>query len=581
MREIPSMLDATNNKLIVIDEEDWPNQRKPWREGSFRTFAEKVLQRRHMIMVLMLAGVVLGWVASLAYLAVRVPAFFASSEILISNTTLQLSGPDAVVTQILVENSLVENAIELLRSGRVLGRVIDKVGPEEIERISPRSRLLPWSTSYWEPESSGVSRKQALIALLRSNTTVKRVGSSQIVLVRTRALTATDAAELTNEVAGAFVQEQYEANAVVSTSAALRERIKVLGPTARIISEAVPPKSKDQPSAGVAMLLAMMLGGALGAGSGLCLVGFDRRLRVAEQLAAVTSVECFGYVPQINAPSSKARTTSLLSLGGLALSLDRLGRRARYRSRRAAPPRDLESVLRLSVLRRVRSAVLQRPARRSHKRSWPKTPHIVGVTSCHVAEGKTTVATNLARFIAREGSSVLLIDACRPDTASGSSQETPGLQEILRGTAAPDDVIVSDICPNFDFLPRGKGSGDLDLLWGNLYQAINNRRERNYQWIIVDLSALETGADVRAAGQFFDKLLIVVEWGRTSQGRLRHALHALGPSRDRIIGTVINKVPWISIDPETQARLGQQPGCDEHRSEFADREAKYDQEKIQ
>lgn len=564
------MLDATNSRFTVIDE-DWPGQQKSSREVGFRTFVVKALQRWHMIVVLMLAGTALGWVASLAYLVVRIPAFSASSEILISNTTLQLSGPDAVVTQILVENSLVENAIELLRSGRVLGRVIDKVGLEEIERISPRSHVLPWRGSYWEPESD-VSRRQASIALLRSNTTVKRVGSSQIVLVRARALTAMDAAGLTNEIAGAFVREEYEANAVVSTSAALRERIKVLGPTARIISEAVPPKSKDQPAALVAMLLAMMFGGALGVGSGLCLAGFDRRLRVAEQLAAATSVECFGYVPQINTPSSKTGTASLLSLDGLALSLDRLGWWRRDRSRRAVPPDDLESVLSRSVLRRVRSAVLQRS---------PRTPHILGVTSCRAAEGKTTLATNLARFIAREGSSVLLIDACCPYVANGPPQETPGLQELLRGTVSLGDVIVSDICPNFDFLPRGKGSGDLDLLWGNLPHAINNRRERSYQWIILDLSALETETDVRAAGQFFDELLIVVEWGRTSQGRLQHALRTLGPLRDRIVGTVINKVPWISIDPEMQALLGQQPGYDDHRSEIADREANYDQEKIQ
>ena len=579
--EIHSMLDATNSRFIVVDEDGWPGQRKSSRDGGLRTLVEKVRQRRHMIMVLMLAGIVLGWVASLAYLVVRVPAFFASSEILISNTTLQLSGPDAVVTQILVENSLVENAIELLRSGRVLGRVVDKLGLEEIERISPKSHVLPWNASYWEPEPSEVSRRQASIALLRSNTTVKRVGSSQIVLVRARALTAIDSAGLTNEIAGAFVQEQYEANAVVSTSAALRERIKVLGPTARIISEAVPPKSKDQPKAGFAMLLAMMLGGALGAGAGLCLAGFDRRLRVAEQLAAATPVECFGYVPQINPPPPKTGMASLLSLDDLALSLDRLGRRLWDRSRHAAPPNDLESVLRHSVLRRVRSAILQRSPRTRHKRS-PRNPHILGVTSCRAAEGKTTLATNLARFVAREGSSVLLIDACCSDMASGGQpQETRGLQELLRGTAALDDVIVSDICPNFDFLPRGKGSGDLDLLWGNLRHAINSGRECRYQWIIIDLSALEMGTDVRAAGQFLDELLIVVEWGRTSQGRLQYALRALGSVRDRVVGTVINKVPWISIDPETQALLGQQPGCDDHRPEIADREANYDQEKIQ
>jgi Mrp family chromosome partitioning ATPase/capsular polysaccharide biosynthesis protein len=510
------MLDATKSRLPAIDVEDRPVQQYPWRNGTgFRTFVEKVRQRRHMMMVVMLAGAAAGWVASLAYVVVRVPAFSASSELLISNTTLQLSGPEAVVTQILVENSLIQSAIEVLRSGRVLDRVIDKIRLEEIERISPRSYALPWSAFYSEPESSDA--RQVAIALLRSNTTVKRVGTSQIVSVRARALTALDAARLTNEIAGAFVQELYDANAVVTTSAALRERIKVLGPTARIISEAIPPKSKDSPSAAIAMLLAIMLGGTLGAGSGLALTAFDRRLRAAEQVAAVTSVECFGYVPRID-PQSALSSEPDYNFG-------------------------LESILRRSVLRRVRSAVLERSTR---------APHIVGVTSCHAAEGKTTLATNLARFLARDGSPVLLIDASCPDRASDLAQaETAGLHEVLRGTAALEDVVLDNICPNLDFLPSGKAHGDLDLVWGNLLHAISGGRERCYEWIILDLPALSRSIDVRAAGQIVDDLLTVVEWGRTSEAQLEQALRALGSLRDRLLGIVINKIPQSSLEPET------------------------------
>ena len=56
------------------------------------------------------------------------------------------------------------------------------------ERISPRTYALPWNASHSEPESSDASRRQAAIALSRSNTTVKRVGASQIVSVRARAV---------------------------------------------------------------------------------------------------------------------------------------------------------------------------------------------------------------------------------------------------------------------------------------------------------------------------------------------------------------------------------------------------------
>lgn len=539
------MLDATNSRLSVIDQGD---QQPPWRDGiGLRTLVEKLRHHRRMMMVLMLVGAAVGWVASVAYVTVRVPAFSASSDILISNTTLQLSGPEAVVTQILVENSLIQSAIEVLRSARVLGRAIDKVGLEEIERKLPRSSYaLPWSAFYLEPETSDASRRQSAIALLQSNVTVKRVGTSQIVSVGARALTAMDAATLANEISGAFVQDLYDANAVITTNAALRERIKVLGPTARIISEAVPPKLNDPPRAAVAMLLGILLGGALGAGGGLAFTLLDRRVRAAEQLAAVTSVECFGYVPRVD-PQSSLPSESDYNF-------------------------DLEAILRRSVLRRVRSAVLERSTR---------VPHIVGVTSCGAAEGKTTLAANLARFIAREGSRVLLIDACRPDVASGLG-DTPGLQELLRETAALDDVIVDNICLNLDFLPSGKALGDLDLVWGNLVHAVNGGRERCYEWVILDLPELATAIDVRAAGQVFDDLLIVVEWGRTSEGQLQQGLRALGSLRDRIVGTVLNKAPWTSIDSET-ASLAQAGGWVAMSIDPKSRTARhsYDQEEIQ
>lgn len=512
------MLDATKARLPANDEGNWPVRPNAWRDGiGFRTFFEKIRQRRRALIAVTLVGAVAGWAASLGYVALRVPAFSASSELLISNTTLQLSGAEAVVTQILVENSLIQSAIEVLRSGSVLDRVIDKIGLDEIKRMLPRPYALPWSGFHSQGESSEASSRQLAIALLRANETVKRVGTSQIVAVRARALTAVDAARLTNEIAAAFVQELYDANAVVTTSAALRERIKVLGPTARIISEAIPPKSEDSPAAAVAMVLGTLLGGILGAGSGLALVACDRRLRVAEQVAAVSSVECFGYVPRINSRSSRPSELDY-NFG-------------------------LHSTSRRSVLRRVRSAVLERSTR---------LPHILGTTSCRAEEGKTTLAVNLARFIARDGSRVLLIDASCPDAESSPAHaKTPGLRELLQGTAVPGDVILNDICPNLDLLPNGKGVDDLDQVWGNLVDAIHGGRESCYEWIILDLPALSRAIDVRSAGQVVDDLLIVVEWGRTSEAQLGQALQALGPLRHRVLGTVISKIPSSSLEPET------------------------------
>lgn len=530
------MLDATNSRQsAAIGSRAQSLASDPWRDGiGFRTFLGKVKQRRSMLFALMLVGFVFGGLASVAYLVVRMPAFSATSELLISNTTLQLSGPDAVVTQILVENSLIQSAMEMVKSSAVLERVIVKVGLDDIEQMLPKPRgirilfpsktsisehlpwagyvleHLPWKTWALEPERSEASRVQAVMSLLRSSTVVNRVGASQIVSVRARALRALDAAKLTNAIAEAFVQEQNETNAVVTTSAALRERIKVLGPTARIISEGFPPLRTDELPASLVVLLATLIGGALAVGGGVAATLFDRRLRSAEQLTAATSLECFGCLP-------------------------------RGRVRRKS---DRTFILRRAVLRRVRAAVLERSMR---------VPHVIGVTSFHLSRGRTSLAANLARFVAEDGSRVLLVGACEgAEAPSGFGQgETQGLYELLRGAVVPSEVIVEDVSPGLDFLPSGTLRGDVDTLWGNLADAINGG-ERCYDWVILDLPPLAMAVDVRAACQVVEDLVVAVEWG-ASEARLEPALRALGSRRDRIAGTVIDKVPWSSFDPETQA----------------------------
>jgi succinoglycan biosynthesis transport protein ExoP len=510
----PPRLDSTNTKRPIFPVvEERPVALEPWREGiGLSVFLAKVRRQKRMIRRLVLVGVVVGSVAGLVYNLLRVPTFAASSELLISNTTLQMSGPDAAVTQVLVENSLVQSAIEMIKSTKVLERVIDRMGLENIELILPKSileRLGLQSTQPADPSNNATIRQRA-VALLRSNTTATRVGASLIVSVRGKALTAQDAARLANELAGAFVQEQNETSAVVTTSAALRERIKVLGPTARIISEAIPPSSKDGPRGSLALVLAVLFGGALGAGAGLTFTLFDRRVRSAEQLVALTSLECFGYVPQ-----KELKQSSRVWRGG---------------------PLSLPSVLGISVLRRARSAVLERSTR---------VPHIFGVTSCCGGEGRTTLAANWARFIARDGSRVLFVDA-----TLHISGETQGLHELLRGEVALGKVVQPDISPNVDLLPRGKALSNLDMLWGNLIQAIGAEHECPYEWVILDLPPLLTTPDVRSTGLILDDLLVVVEWGRTSESQIQRGLRLLGPVRGKVIGTLINKTPLSSLDSE-------------------------------
>jgi Mrp family chromosome partitioning ATPase/capsular polysaccharide biosynthesis protein len=539
------MLDSTKSQRHVFAElEKRSIAPQPWRDGiGFRIYLAKIRQQKMMIVRLMVLGAIMVSLAGLAYSLVRTPAFSASSEMLTANTSLQLSGPDAVVTQMLVENTLVQNAIEMLKSSRVLERAVDRLGLENIELTLPKSRSIRDLAllRIFAPaqERSETSRRQTALAALRSNISVNRVGASQIISVRGRALTAEDAARLTNEIAGSFVLEQNDTSAVVTTSAALRERIKVLGPTARIISEAVPPSTKDGPTAGVMLTLAAIVGTALGMSVGLVITLFDRRVRSAEQLA-VTSAECFGYLPRMMV----RRDLPWRSGGWFGAWM--LRKLSPYAPALHYPDAELASILRRAVLRRARSAVLERSG---------SVPHFVGITSCRRGEGKTTFAAHWAGLIAGDGSRVLLVDASGDDAALSNSLtpgETQGLYQLLRRAANPGDVIKAEVRPNLDFLPRGQAVGNIDTQWFNLVHAVSASGDCSYEWVILDLPALTPVADVRSAGQIVDELLIVVEWGRTSEVQLERALQSLGPVRDKILGAVINKTPWASLDSEAR-----------------------------
>ncbi|UWU74823.1 AAA family ATPase [Bradyrhizobium huanghuaihaiense] len=519
--EFRSMLDSTNSRRSIFDAgEDRSAMGEPWRDGvDLRILLTKVRQQKRRMRRSVLVGSIIGLVGGMSYDLVRIPAYSASSELLISNTTLQLSGPDAVVTQVLVENSLIQSAIEMLKASKVLDRVIDRMGVDNIEQVLPKSgsirRFASWLTSASDRESS---RRQAAAALVRYNTSVNRVGASQVISVQGRALNAEDAARLANELAAAFVQEQNDTNAVVTTSAALRERIRVLGPTARIISEAVAPNSRDGPALGIVLGLAAALGGVLGMTIQLALISFGRRVCSAEQLVAATGVECFGYLPR------RRRGGTIPRYGGGA---------------------DLASVLGGSILRRARLAILERSER---------NPHFVGVTSVGSGEGKTFLARSWARLIAHDGSRVLLVDASHGAAVSAKSvrpAKGKGLHELLRGEANLVDVVQGDSGHNLHFLPSGGAVCSLDMLWLGFVELINGGHDPLYDWIVIDLPPLATPADVRSAGQIVDDFLIVVEWDRTSERQLEQAFRDLGPMRERIRGTVINKTPWSSFDSVT------------------------------
>jgi Mrp family chromosome partitioning ATPase/capsular polysaccharide biosynthesis protein len=476
-----------------------------WLEGAnFDVIRSKLRQPRLAIIWPAVLGAVICAVLVAIYIAHRTPTYSASSRILIVNTTLQISGPDAVVTQLLTENSLIQSEMELVGSDEVLKRVIDGLGAAEVEVMLRTGKWL---------EPNAEARHEAMLARLRANINASRIGATQIIAVGAKAMTAKGAARLANEVANAFVRDQNETNALITTNAWLRERIKVLGPTLRVISTAVVPGRPDGPNPFNILALSILTGAILGAGAGIVFALLDRRLVSAEQIALITPAECFGYVPRLGAPHGR----------GDAPAGD-------------APPLGRQLSRLNDVLRCARLAALQR--------AGGGIP-LVGVTSCQQREGKSMIAMHLAKLIAAEGRRVLLIDAARDPklTRYLAADVREGLKEVLTGEASASEAIWPDIEPFLDFMPAGVARNDIDTRWIELPHLLAKLGQRATDWVVLDLPALAPIADVRAAAQGLNGILLIVEWGRTGERRLREALRALGPARAKLLGVIVNRSP--------------------------------------
>ena len=157
-----------------------------------------------------------------------------------------------------------------------------------------------------------------------------------------------------------------------------------------------------------------------------------------------------------------------------------------------------------------------------------KSNKVIGITSSLPNEGKSTIAASLAQLSAHGGARVILVDC---DLRKPSlSQElvpkaTPGLIDVINGTASLDKVIWSDPSTQLSFLPAGVRSRLIhtsEILASDAMKRFFVRLRESYDYVIVDLSPLAPVVDVRSATHLVDSYVFVIEWGKTKIDVVEH-----------------------------------------------------------
>jgi capsular exopolysaccharide synthesis family protein len=279
-----------------------------------------------------------------------------------------------------------------------------------------------------------------------------------------------------------------------------------------IIQPATDPVAPIRPNRPLAIALAVVFGLLLGVGLVCLLESLDHSVKVPEQLTAGLTLPLFGVVPRM-------RRLSQMQLGGHLWT--------------PGVPASLEA----DAFRNLRASLLGADR--------PDHPIVtLLVTSAKGAEGKSTVALNLAATCAKAGERTILVDCDlrRPSLGEVFGADSGlGLADVLQGLMPWQRAVVKTPIPNLSFLPAGDMSGvPIEILGSLELRQLIAALSGHFHRVILDGPAVLGLADCRMLGQVVDATLLVVRSGAHELRPLRRAKEMLEQSRVKIAGVVFN-----------------------------------------
>ena len=290
---------------------------------------------------------------------------------------------------------------------------------------------------------------------------------------------------------------------------------------ARVVTFASPPRGPSSPKISLTLALAALCGLGLGIMSALAREQMNRQIHTRAQLEKLLGISCLAVLP--------------------AFAQKRPVLRKLQATRDSGAFRQISEVAPFSAtaeaLRYIKVAIDLHPT----------GGKVIGIVSALPGEGKTTVATGFAAFVAKSGARTLLIDADLRNpsmTRALGYINAPGLVNMVADKSDFADLVITDSKFKFDFLPsstRMKPSNSSDILNSPTMKEMLRAAKNDYDYVLVDLPPILPVVDVKAVAHLFDAFVLVVEWGSTSTDEIVKAVGASPVVSERLLGAVLNK----------------------------------------
>ena len=174
---------------------------------------------------------------------------------------------------------------------------------------------------------------------------------------------------------------------------------------------------------------------------------------------------------------------------------------------------------------------------------------VLMVTSSVPAEGKSTVASNLAYSMSKLENVVLIeADMRRPGLGRALGIRSNGLSDLLEGDAYLEDCMRTDAIGQLDIIPAGRvPETHLELLSSPEFAELIDLLKSRYDRIVIDTAPVQAVSDSIVVGKYADSAIYVIKSDSTPLPVVRRGIDRLQEAGVNVSGAVISQVDLAKI----------------------------------
>ena len=196
--------------------------------------------------VLVLVCTLLGAGLAVAYVSLSVPTYVAGAQLLIEpQRQQQLLIFEPGMLDFTLDNAQVESQVEVLRSERLAGAVVDALKLTRDPEFQSEPGLLAWTrgprAEADAPARTEAEKRRVAVAILMNRVATRRIGQSYVLETTAHSYRPERAAEIANAYMSAYLLDQYDAKAQMARGGVewLQHRLREVRQTLNNAAKAV------------------------------------------------------------------------------------------------------------------------------------------------------------------------------------------------------------------------------------------------------------------------------------------------------------------------------------------------------